>query len=592
MNMFKRMMALVLALIMVLSLVACGSTSSEATPDTKPAENPAANQGAESTAAGEFDPRSVTEGVTLTVAVPMDITVVDWETNAVTLAIQDALGVELEFEVYASADYTEKLNVMVNGGDELPDIIMGYSGSGSVNIGSSVAEWANQEALVDLTEYFENPDYAKYIRMAMEKENDWFIDRSRDYEGKIWAFSTYVGSPADSVPYDMLINAEFVKALGFEELPTTTEEFLELARAFKAAGDVNGNGKDDEVVLTGRGDNMRRFKSMMSSFEYAWGDNYLVDEDGELHFAYTTDEWKEGLKYVRTFFEEGLIDTGALTNDKNAYNSIVQDADPRVLADVYYWAFVGGENVGFEKQLQYEKPIVLSSPVKEEIEGHYDPVDPIATAVISADCENPLAAFLVLDYMCSEPISITNRYGAEGVNWDYWENVNEALLPEGKTKDMYSSRSADEYPVPYYVVYNRIWGGAEAQNVSYQGIGPGVAPAALYYGQALLNVAETEQDQYMIDYNKKFANSVAESYKIIPKAVVTDANLPMSPDELDDISDIKATLAKYVEESIAAFLTGLWDIDTDWDAYMTELEKIGVDEALTLYQTAYDRTAK
>ena len=39
-----------------------------------------------------------------------------------------------------------------------------------------------------------------------------------------------------------------------------------------------------------------------------------------------------------------------------------------------------------------------------------------------------------------------------------------------------------------------------------------------------------------------------------------------------------------------AFLSGAWDIDAYWDTYLGELDKIGVEDALAMYQTSFDRT--
>ena len=37
----------------------------------------------------------------------------------------------------------------------------------------------------------------------------------------------------------------------------------------------------------------------------------------------------------------------------------------------------------------------------------------------------------------------------------------------------------------------------------------------------------------------------------------------------------------------AAFLTGSKDIDAEWDAYLAELDKIGIEELQEIYQAAY-----
>lgn len=591
----KQMLALVLALVLTLSMAACGTT--EPDPTTGKTEPPAGTSAPDtSTPPTEFDPLSVTKGVTLTVAVPMNITVEDWETNATTLAIQEALGVELEFEVYASADYTEKLNVMINGGDKLPDIILGYQGSGAESISAFVTDWGINGALADLTEYITDPVYTPNIHAVMEAENDYFLDRAKDAEGNIWYFPTYIADPYNGTPYNLMINKDFVEKLG-KTMPTNTDEFLELARAFKAAGDVNGNGEDDEVFLTGRGDNMRWFNCLMSSFIYAWGDNYLVEEDGKLTFAYTTDEWKEGLKWLNTFFEEGLIDTGALTNDKNAYNAILQAETARVMCDVYYYAAITGKDTvdQINQRISYQKPILLTSPVNSDPRGHYDPADPVATAVVTADCQNVEAAVIVLDYMCNEELSLSSGTGWRGIHWDYAEDFDASKFTDeadrSRKVEDYISTDPARYEEPLYITYGSIWGTSEQQNWIYMGIGPRLYSQKLYYGGGVYkapNMEPTAEANFAFTEWKN--NQTAASMEIIPDNIVTEAQLKMTAEELDELADIKTTLKNYVTESIGAFLTGQWDVEADWAGYIAELEKIGVSKALELYQTAYERT--
>ena len=47
-----------------------------------------------------------------------------------------------------------------------------------------------------------------------------------------------------------------------------------------------------------------------------------------------------------------------------------------------------------------------------------------------------------------------------------------------------------------------------------------------------------------------------------------------------------------MEECWAGFVTGSMDIDGQWDGYLEELDKIGLQEYLSVVQTAYDRMYK
>lgn len=44
-----------------------------------------------------------------------------------------------------------------------------------------------------------------------------------------------------------------------------------------------------------------------------------------------------------------------------------------------------------------------------------------------------------------------------------------------------------------------------------------------------------------------------------------------------------------VEEMRSQFITGVADIDKQWDAYVNELNAMGLDEVLKVYQASYDR---
>lgn len=578
-NTFKRMLALVLSLVMVLSLVACGSTQPE---ETEPASADVPTQGSEKiNVSEEFDARAICEGVTLTIAVPEDDEVSTWDDNLMTKLIEEALGVELKFQTYPAADFGDKLNVMINGGDELPDMIWG---AGTPGLNDYYKQWIAAEALIPLNKYYEDHNFSKNFWESCEKCGIDLTSIMIDAEGQIWYAPKYFQYPNSIGKWKLWIQEEYAAKLGFDELPTTTEGFYELCKAFAEAGDMNGNGIDDEVAYTGNGNDMVWFKFLMSAFAYAWDDYYLDVEDGELNFAYTSDEWKEGLKYIKKFMDEGIIDTTVLTNDAAAMNAIHKNKEMPCLTDVYYYAQTGNPN-----RLKYGYVTGLSSEYKEA-EAYHSPIIANCGAVVTVDCKNPDAAFLVLDFMMSEEMGLRNRYGVEGVHWDYWENINEDLILEGFTKDSYKGRLAAEYPEPLFIAYNdgAFWGTGEPRDTSYMQAGPAIGPQNTYWGIAVTYDRSTPEGELKTDINEQYVESILVSEKAGPDEHVTI--LPMTTDEIGDVTEIQATLNNYLKESIGAFLTGQWDIDEYWDTYLDELEKIGIDEALAIYQEAFDRT--
>jgi len=584
-NVLKRVMAAALALVMVLSMAACGEKvdpTDAPTDATKATEADKQTNAPEETEAPEFDPKTITDGVTLTIAVKADDEVIDWETNLVTKMIEEKFGVDLKFEVYASDGFGDKLNVMINGGDKLPDIIFG---DGSKGLNSYQTNWVDAGAILELNEFYANPDYASHINAEMEKLGVDVVSMLEDADGKIWSLPKYVTALNDACAYKLWINKDYAKAAGFDEIPTTTEGFFELCKAFAAAGDVNGNGLDDELAFTGYS-NLTWFKMLMSPFAYAWDDKTLDVENGKVSFAFATDGWKEGLKYIKQFFDAGVIDTTVLTQDSAGYNAIVNNSEAVVLADVFYRPQMVHEDVTQKTQiwLEYDFVEALKGP-NGRAESYYSDIIAYPGAMITVDCEHPEAAFIVLDYMCSEYISICNRYGEEGVDWDYWENVDSSKFTDGTIKEMYLARNGEEPLFCYYS--SKYWGTGTPQNAGYMQAGPNI----LYNDEVgiVLTGATTDeakvQSDWMTLYQKDSVNAVFDAKP--EERIVT---LPLTVEENETIAEPYNVLKKYWQEAVGNFLTGEWDIDGYWDTYLAELEKMGMSDVLAIYQTSYDRT--
>ncbi len=70
--------------------------------------------------------------------------------------------------------------------------------------------------------------------------------------------------------------------------------------------------------------------------------------------------------------------------------------------------------------------------------------------------------------------------------------------------------------------------------------------------------------------------------KVVGMIVYNDA-------ELEVVNEIQSNLATYYKESFSRFCTGDLDLDADWDAYLAELENIGLSTYIEISQKAYDR---
>ena len=84
--------------------------------------------------------------------------------------------------------------------------------------------------------------------------------------------------------------------------------------------------------------------------------------------------------------------------------------------------------------------------------------------------------------------------------------------------------------------------------------------------------------------------SVYQESDWAPEEVI--AKLIYTTEEGEAIFEIESILKSYVDESMAAFIAGNKNIDTEWDAYLAELNKIGLEKYLEVVQGVYDRMYK
>ena len=582
----KRLLAAVLSCSMLAAALAgCGnsddgtSKSSESqTSSVATSEASVADKETEASTEEAFDPRSITEGVKLTVAVPSDPKISDYNDNEVTYMVEEALGVDLEFIVFPSEDYKSKLNLMINSGEKLPDIIFSSTGYDT--------SWITEGAILDLTEYYNNPDYCPNIRFASEKSGVDIQTYMSNADGKIFGLPRWEQARNTQTFKRMWIYKPWLDALNLE-VPETIDEFYEACKAI-VENDMNGNGKRDEIGMWGAGLTgvyNGWFGTLMSAYVYAHDDNFRVVENGEVYMAYATEEWKEGLKFIKKFFDEGLIPTEIFTQNQENYEIQMFSETPTVFSFCQY----NTRGTDAKRESEYTYVTGLKNSVGENGYSYWVLSKPSVGGMISADCENPEAAFIVGDYMCSEYISLCNRYGKQGVNWDYWENVKD----EEWTKDYGMVNGGEPYIVTYLNVIRDpenekdIWTDSTPHNVNWRQNGVFIRTAyTLDLRPSMINA--TTEEQKLGIYNDKKTQEAIDAYFANKKEEIYDYG-PTTIEESSAIGETVNTLNSYVREMIAAFLTGGQDIDAYWDTYLAELDKIGIDDVVAVYQTAYDR---
>ncbi|MFC4386346.1 extracellular solute-binding protein [Gracilibacillus marinus] len=114
-------------------------------------------------------------------------------------------------------------------------------------------------------------------------------------------YTLYQGRPLSR--QGLIYRKDWADNLGLEA-PTTTDEFMEMARAF-TEDDPDGNGKDDTFGVTDRSDLIYgAFKTVSSWFGTP---NYWGEKDGQLLPEFMFDEYVQTMDFFKEMHEKGYI---------------------------------------------------------------------------------------------------------------------------------------------------------------------------------------------------------------------------------------------------------------------------------------------
>ena len=522
-------------------------------------------------ALGCFSFATAEEKPHLTVWFPMDLRIEDMETNWQTRYLEEQANVDLEFIIQPSgSDYTTKVNMAMTAGkiEDLPDIIIGSFSD------TNVLDWALNETIVPLTEYYNDPEKSVNTREAFERTGVEYTKQITSPDGNIYGFANLNQSYYNEFPSKMWVNGEWLAKLGMS-LPTTPDELYEVLKA-TVATDLNGNGKADEIGICGTfGANGKWdgwFDYIMNAYVYAGDGQFRTVDDGVVGLAYTTEEWKEGLKFIKKLFDENLILAESLTMDEKQCEVVLNSEDLSVMFMNYFSPALA--DVTRKDAYDFVLPLTGPNGVRY---ATYAPSTASIRMVVTANCKDVEAAFRVGDVCSNELIGIAQRFGEPGKEWDYARDLAD-LSPYTTT-----IKNVEMSIVTYHD--NVFWAGSEVMNASWRQQGPMVRQYWVANGMA------TSPDA--VDLPALKLGEAAVAYQeggfapaeVIPKAIY-------SADEAEAISEIESNLRNYVWEMTAAFLMGNSDIDADWDSFQAELKNIGSETYIEVVQAVYDRMYK
>ncbi|MCD6402177.1 MAG: extracellular solute-binding protein [Anaerolineales bacterium] len=180
-------------------------------------------------------------------------------------------------------DLEDAFNAAIQSGD-LPDIVVGYT--------NALANWYSVDAIVDLEPLINDPFYG-----LTDEDKAAFFEGALN--GGVNAGGTTIGFPISQSENVLFYNSGWAKELGFDNPPTTPEEFKAQACA---AAEANNNDDDPDNDSTG-GLVLYPGASNIMSWIFAFGGD-IVNEDGS-GYDFTNQSVVDVATFLKDLWDNG-----------------------------------------------------------------------------------------------------------------------------------------------------------------------------------------------------------------------------------------------------------------------------------------------
>ena len=238
----------------------------------------------------------------------------------------------------------------------------------------------------------------------------------------------------------MFMNKEWLDKAG-KEIPKTTEEFMDVLRAFRD-GDMNGNGDaSDEIPFE---PSQSDWCSKIMNAANPWGiagtdsadeDAYKMVKDGKVTGTVNTDEFRSFLEFSHQMIQEGLLDMEAFSQTSEQYHAKLNEG---VVGCYYTWIPNGDMSDAAAANYVPVGEIRAEDGPGYVKTGAQDKFAANRTGfTITSACKDVSRLLSWWDYMSSTTeLKYISRFGAKGEAWDVDESgqVYEKL-PDGLTDD-------------------------------------------------------------------------------------------------------------------------------------------------------------
>ncbi len=449
--------------------------------------------------------------------------------------LEELTGIKLNFIVPALGEEGTGFNLMIASG-ELPDIIIGadrYTGG--------IAAGVQEGAYMDLTDIVDEymPNYSAWRNSDEERRKTTITDEG--VLGNVFGLAPY----NEWCWFGLLIKQEALDKTGLP-VPETVDELHDFLVACKEQGYSQplNYGSTYGQIFTG-----------IINGAYGVWDWMFVDDDGKAAWGPAQEGAKEYLATMQSWYQEGLINTDWATADFNQRMAEAVSSDCAVMMDSpdTMWGYWKEDNdIDFVAALN---PVLNKGDQSRQTYRNFKKTG--TTAAITTQCKNVEAACAFLDFAFTKKGWEIYNYGSYG---DV-HLINEEGLPYFFA-DGLMYNDPDGQPVSNLIWKYRIHEGA--------------------------NIRDEHNSNPLITSEGSYSGDIRDYWTSNMDSTLTMPPVTFTAEEAAREGELGTVLSTMRNEYFSKIIMGQLEVDA-YDEFLKNAKAQGMDELISLWQTALDR---
>jgi putative aldouronate transport system substrate-binding protein len=447
---------------------------------------------------------------------------------------ESATNVKVDYMVYPYNIAMERKNILLASGD-YPDVIAGW-----LLIQDEVIRLSEEGVLIPLTDLIEN--YTVNIKEALEFPG--VREAMTHPDGEIYTIPYIIGERL--VTFNPWINVQWLDQLGLP-MPATTEELKNTLIAFRDR--IRGPNNQRVIPFSASPNNLR-----LGTLAGWFGVNaydYFAMIDGKLEITITKPEYREFVRYFADLWANGLIDQELFSQDEQTWKA-------KGMQGLYGVNFGYGpgdfapplkDDVTVNRYAYEALPVLRAPNVETPVYRRASFGHTIfrTQAAITDKAVNPLTIIRWFDFLYDEARSFESYWGQIGIRFEQ--------LPDGTFRETANGRTEEAQKA---VDPTFFW----------------ALPRFIRPGNKVL-----PPEGMLPEYNHNdIRDALYAPYleeQMIPTAW-TDRSVGQK------IAQLTEAIKYYHDQKLATWVTGNANVDNDWDTYLAELDRLGINELLEI----------